>query len=77
MAAGIRSHGGPAAEAEAAVGRILASYDAAAPSQLADDGFAERFRFHRASSTLRIARNGWLSQLERTRLVAQAVALLT
>jgi hypothetical protein len=33
-------------------------------------------RFYQASSTFRIARNGWLPRLERTDLVAQALALL-
>ncbi|MBA3875886.1 MAG: hypothetical protein C0498_02950 [Anaerolinea sp.] len=60
VAAGIRSHGGPAAEADAVVERILASYGAALGSGRIDEPFVERFRFHRASSTLRIARNGWL-----------------
>ena len=76
VAAGIRSHGGPAAEAEAAVERILAGYGAALGPGRIDEPFAERFRFHRASSTLRIARNGWLPQTDRLRLVAQASALL-
>lgn len=76
VAAGIRSHGGPAEEAEATVGRILTAYGAAAGAGRVDEPFAERFRFHRASSTLRIARNGWLPQTDRLRLVAQASALL-
>jgi len=76
VAAGIRSHGGPAEEAEAAVGRILTAYGAAAGAGRVDEPFAERFRFHRASSTLRIARNGWLSQTDRLRLIAQASTLL-
>ena len=76
VAVGIRSHGGPAAEAEAAVERILASYGAALGPGRIDGPFAERFRLHRASSTLRIARNGWLPQTDRLRLVAQASELL-
>ncbi len=76
VAAGIRSHGGPAGEAEAAVGRILASYGTIPAPGRIDEAFAERFRFHRAASTLRIARNGWLPQTDRLRLVAQASALL-
>jgi len=40
------------------------------------DSVINRARFYRASSTLRIARNGWVSRLDRTALVAQAMALL-
>lgn len=40
------------------------------------DALIERARFYRASSTLRIARNGWLSRLERSALVVEAMALL-
>jgi hypothetical protein len=36
----------------------------------------ERARFYQASSTLRIARNGWLSRLERSALVVEGMALL-
>ena len=37
----------------------------------------ERARFYQASSTLRIARNGWVSRLDRTGMVARAMALLS
>lgn len=40
------------------------------------DTLIERARFYRASGTLRIARNGWLSRLERSALVVEAMALL-
>lgn len=76
VANGIRIRGGEAAEAEAAAERIMTAYRAALPDGLPDHGFGERLRFHRASSTLRMARNGWLSALERTRLVTEAMALL-
>jgi len=36
-----------------------------------------RARFYQATSTLRIARNGWLSRLDRLALVLQAFALLS
>ena len=42
----------------------------------AEAALRERAVFFRATSTLRIARNGWLSRLERTALVAEALALL-
>jgi hypothetical protein len=49
--------------------------------QVRDDGtdteaIVRRARFYQASSTLRIARNGWVPRLARTALVAQAMALL-
>lgn len=72
----IARQGGTVAEAhplvdclqEAYCGERGADFDAAA--------LIERARFHQASSLLRIARNGWLSRLERTHLVAQAMALM-
>ena len=36
-----------------------------------------RARFYQATSTLRIARNGWLSRLDRLALILQAFALLS
>lgn len=41
------------------------------------DSFASRVRFYQAGSTLRIARNGWISRKDRTSLAAQALALLS
>jgi hypothetical protein len=49
--------------------RLPSSWDAAA--------LRRRAVFFEADSTLRIARNGWLSRLTRTALVARALALLT
>lgn len=69
-------HGGSAEEAEALVGHVVQGYQLSVPRQWDRAALQERARFYRASSTLRIARNGWLSRLERTGLVAQALALL-
>jgi aminoglycoside phosphotransferase (APT) family kinase protein len=44
-------------------------------------GDAEEFRqralFHQASSTLRIARNGWISRMDRMALITRAMAMLS
>jgi aminoglycoside phosphotransferase len=48
-----------------------------APAAAADDqDILDRAAFFQASSALRIARNGWVSRLDRMGLVAQAMALL-
>jgi aminoglycoside phosphotransferase (APT) family kinase protein len=69
-------HGGNAEEAEASVRHLGQRYGLSLPRSWDRDAIRHRARFYRASSTLRIARNGWLSRLERTALVAQAMALL-
>jgi hypothetical protein len=63
-------------EALSFVEHLTESYREALPDDWDAASLLERARFYRASSTLRIARNGWLSRLERTALVAQAMALL-
>lgn len=73
----INQHGGSVAEAEPFVDHMVDAYYQALPEAWDKDGLAHRARFYRASSTLRIARNGWVSRLDRTALVAQAMALLT
>jgi aminoglycoside phosphotransferase (APT) family kinase protein len=72
----INQHGGGVAEAEPFVRRMVDTYRHALPPSWDGDAVADRARFYRASSTLRIARNGWVSRLDRTALVAQAMALL-
>lgn len=69
----VHNHGGDVAEAVPLVDHLVAAYCAA---RACEAGFTDRLRFHRASSTLRIARNGWVSRLDRTALVAEALALL-
>lgn len=68
----IHNHGGNVAEAIPLVEHLAAAYCQARPCE---PGFESRLRFHRASSTLRIARNGWVSRLDRMALVAEALAL--
>ncbi|MFP4344458.1 MAG: phosphotransferase [Anaerolineales bacterium] len=72
----ITRHGGSVPEALSFVEHLTESYRTALPEGWDAGSLLERARFYRASSTLRIARNGWLSRLERTTLVAQAMALL-
>jgi len=72
----INQHGGSVAEAQPFVEHMVDAYRRALPATWRDDDLLGRARFYRASSTLRIARNGWVSRLDRTALVAQAMALL-
>lgn len=72
----INQQGGSVAEAEPFVEHLIATYRQALPVDYDGDALIERARFYRASTTLRIARNGWVSRLDRTALVAQAMALL-
>lgn len=72
----IARHGGTAAESQPLVACLQAAYCAEWGAEFDSGALIERAQFHQASSLLRIARNGWLSRLERTRLLAQAMALL-
>lgn len=72
----INQHGGSVTEAEPFVRHMIDTYRDALPPNWDGDALVHRARFYRASSTLRIARNGWVSRLDRTALVAQAMALL-
>jgi hypothetical protein len=73
----ISEQGGDVAEAEPLLARAADAYRRTLPAAWDADAIVQRARFYRASSTLRIARNGWLSRLDRTALVAHAFALLT
>ncbi len=72
----INQHGGSVVEAEPFVEHMVDAYGRALPSCWDGEALVDRARFYRASSTLRIARNGWVSRLDRMALVAQAMALL-
>lgn len=72
----INQHGGTMIEAESFVQHLADTYSQALPPDEGPEALVKRARFYRASSTLRIARNGWVSRLDRTALVAQAMALL-
>jgi aminoglycoside phosphotransferase (APT) family kinase protein len=72
----INQHGGSVGEAEPFIRHMVDTYRQALPADWNADAPVEQARFYRASSTLRITRNGWVSRLARTALVAQAMALL-
>jgi aminoglycoside phosphotransferase (APT) family kinase protein len=72
----IARQGGTVAEAQPLVDCLQEAYCAERGVDFDAVALIERARFHQASSLLRIARNGWLSRLERIHLVAQAMALM-
>lgn len=72
----INQHGGSVLEAQPFIEKLCDAYCRALPADWDGEALVRRARFYRASSTLRIARNGWVSRLDRTALVAQAMALL-
>jgi aminoglycoside phosphotransferase (APT) family kinase protein len=72
----VERFGGDATEAESFAGDVWEAYGGAMPPGSDVEAARTRARFYRASSMLRIARNGWLSRLDRTALVAEAMALL-
>ncbi|NIS81768.1 MAG: phosphotransferase [Anaerolineales bacterium] len=74
---GITDHGGNLEEVAQAVNVLQARYCASLPTHEARGPLMERARFHQASSTLRIARNGWLSPAYRLSLVERASGLLS
>ncbi len=76
VAHSVRQYGGDSDEAEDLIEHFFAAYCRAACLTDESEALRQRATFFRASSTLRIARNGWLSRLERTALVAEALALL-
>jgi hypothetical protein len=73
----IHQHGGSVAEAEPFIEHLVAAYQEKLPAGWDRAALLQRARFHRAASILRIARNGWIPRLDRTALVAQALALLS
>lgn len=73
----IKQHGGSVAEAVPFIQRLTDAYCQALPADWDADALLHRARFYQAQSTLRIARNGWVSRLDRTVLVAQAAILLS
>jgi aminoglycoside phosphotransferase (APT) family kinase protein len=72
----ITRHGGDVAEALFFVQSLTGAYCAALPATWDAERLIARAGFFQASSTLRIARNGWVPRLDRLELVAQALALL-
>jgi aminoglycoside phosphotransferase (APT) family kinase protein len=73
----IHQHGGSVAEAVPFISHLSNAYCQALDGPEDAEALLERARFYQAASTLRIARNGWVSKLDRMGLVAQALALLS
>jgi aminoglycoside phosphotransferase (APT) family kinase protein len=72
----IKQHGGSVAEAVPHIQRLVDAYSDASTNGEDAKALLGRARYYQAVSTLRIARNGWASRLDRTALVAQSLALL-
>ena len=70
----VRQQGGSGTEVDRLVAHLTSAYFQAVGADA--QSMQERITFYQATSTLRIARNGWLSRLERMMLVAQAMAML-
>jgi aminoglycoside phosphotransferase (APT) family kinase protein len=73
----VNHHGGSVAEALSLIQKITNAYCNNLPSDWNTEALLRRSRFYQATSTLRIARNGWLSRQDRMVLVIQALALLS
>jgi tRNA A-37 threonylcarbamoyl transferase component Bud32 len=73
----LREHGENGAEIATVEDTLFLSYSNALDSNLKQDSIYERVRFYQASSTLRIARNGWISRMDRLALVTRALAMLS
>ena len=68
--------GGNESEAQYYAQLLASAYGGALPPGADAGALVSRATFYHASSALRIARNGWVSRLDRMGLVAQAMALL-
>lgn len=68
--------GGDSSEVDQSIEQLTRSYINAYPSGVNTDRISERMHFYQATSTLRIARNGWIPRLKRFKLVTYAMALL-
>lgn len=72
----IRQQGGRGTEVAYLIDHIYETYLRERPAISDTQSFIGRVRFYRASSLLRIARNGWVSRQDRMGLVAEALSLL-
>jgi hypothetical protein len=73
----INQHGGSFAEGGVFANHLATAYCNELLSHWEKETLIYRARFYQATSTLRIARNGWLSRQDRLALVLQAFALLS
>ncbi|MGD9092290.1 MAG: aminoglycoside phosphotransferase family protein [Anaerolineales bacterium] len=73
----INHYGGSIEEALKLNHKVISAYCNKVPPEWNTKTLLHRSRFYQATSTLRIARNGWLSREIRIDLVLQALALLS
>jgi len=73
----VNQHGGDFSEGLAFAQELADAYCASLPASWDAERLLYRARFYQATSTLRIARNGWLARLDRMALVLHAFALLS
>jgi len=73
----VNQHGGNFAEGGVFSNHLATAYCNELVSHWEKDSLVFRARFYQATSTLRIARNGWLSRQDRLALVLQAFTLLS
>lgn len=73
----VSQQGGDVAEAQALIEKFQHAYERASPPAWNAAEHLYRAKFYRASSILRIARNGWIPRQERLSLVTQAMGLLS
>lgn len=73
----VNQYGGNFSEGISFANALAAAYCKEASLNWNSDSLVHRARFYQASSTLRIARNGWLPRKDRLALVLQAFALFS
>jgi aminoglycoside phosphotransferase (APT) family kinase protein len=77
VAHSIHQNGGDFAEAQVVNQHITDTYLSSLPAAWEAGPLLQRALFYQAASTLRIARNGWLSHQDRFGLILEAFALLS
>ena len=77
VAHSINQNGGDFAEAQIFNQHITNAYLSSIPPEWDGGALLQRALFYQATSTLRIARNGWLSRQNRLGLILEAFALLS
>jgi hypothetical protein len=73
----VNQNGGDFTEGLAFSNHSIAAYCSEVSSKWESESLMYRVRFYQATSSLRIARNGWLSRMDRMALVIHAIALLS
>jgi aminoglycoside phosphotransferase (APT) family kinase protein len=73
----VNQYGGDFAEGLAFANELASAYCDTLTARWDLDGLIHRAKFYQAASTLRIARNGWLSHHDRLALILQAFVLFS